>query len=77
MSPIVGKELSDTYIKVNSFRKHEIFDEKFSKSIANPNNYRKPQDLLSWLWQQWFYTSIQLMLILETLEADVRRCFLK
>ena len=29
ISPIVGKELSDTYIKVNSFRKHKTFDEKF------------------------------------------------
>ena len=47
ISPIVGKELSDIYIKVNSFRKHKTFDEKFSKSIANPNSYEKPQDLLS------------------------------
>ena len=47
ISPIVGKELSDTYIKVNSFRKHETFNEKFSESIANPNSYVKPQDLLS------------------------------
>ena len=47
ISPIVGKELSDTYIKVNSFRKHKTFDEKFSKSIANPNSYGKLQDLLS------------------------------
>ena len=34
--PLVGKELSDTYINVNSYKKHETFDENFSKSIANP-----------------------------------------